>query len=179
MGPALLLTPLSPAVGPEGRLSPGVSPQGRLAAMSPGARAGAGSFRDRVWSEDLSLAVRQSETGDCNLLSQAVPHMPGSTAKPRQPTLPSGLSDDVAGAVSTVRLPLQPFRAFAFPIPTPLRFFTAASTSSVFIFPIGRRLFRRSFPLSMSGWCVAGPSRAIAQPAIYPLSGQLPVDKSG
>ena len=56
MGPALRLTPLSPAVGPEGRFTPGVwMPAQRplreleLASVSPGARAGAGSVggRDR------------------------------------------------------------------------------------------------------------------------------------
>jgi hypothetical protein len=73
MGPALLPTPLSPAVGPEGRLSPDVSRASCLGsgAMSPGARAGAGSVGGWVRSEDPSLASGGSETGLPFLDSQA------------------------------------------------------------------------------------------------------------
>ena len=64
MGSALLPTPLSPAVGPEGRLSPDVSRASCLGsgAMSPGARAGAGSVGCEVRSEDCDLALASSET---------------------------------------------------------------------------------------------------------------------
>ena len=64
MGSAMLPTPLSPAVGPEGRLSPDVSRASCLGsgAMSPGARAGAGSGGCEVRSEDCDLALGSSET---------------------------------------------------------------------------------------------------------------------
>ena len=66
MGPALLPTPLSPAVGSRRnayRLAcPALRPKAS-SGMSPGARAGAGSVVGQVQSEDPSFALGSSETG--------------------------------------------------------------------------------------------------------------------
>jgi hypothetical protein len=65
MGPALRPTPLSPACGPRRTLNAWrlrvAAPKGRLA-MSPGARAGAGSVGGRMKSEDSSKPLGGSAT---------------------------------------------------------------------------------------------------------------------
>lgn len=181
MGPALRPTPLSPACGPRRtlnawRLSRG-SPEGSLA-MSPGARAGAGSVGGRMRSEDLFQTSGGSATGlSARLINwfgnagHRFSIRAGRQARPAD-RAPSRFQRSESCGVR---------RRFGFHSST-ARHLTVASSAV----PKSLRLsgcypvhLKSQSPLSMVGECASRPSRATANRPTYPLSRRLPVDNGG
>ena len=188
MGPALLPTPLSPAVDhPEGtmliawRVSDRPLPEGAgHPDMSPGARAGAGLVPwSSVWSEDRCCSTWRP-------VRWRRLHLPASLAVP--PAASCLLPHRYPAASSLP--PITVYRGFSGPfrlspkVPT-FHSSTATSCHRVEIASVSVSLYRQAiqrgdpFSLSMSGECADRPSRARARACTYPLSAQLPVDKGG
>jgi hypothetical protein len=189
----LRLTPLSPACGScrsrkldawRFNAAPCSAPKSHavIGLSSPGARAGAGSVGDWVWSRGPPLPPGGSETG-LSTRALAAPHCP--KALPNLGTGPEFRPSDFAPSrLQRSGIRITPGRILSF---TSSRSSTTRHLAVVslrfqnpfFLAGLSAFVSEGPIPVSMSGRCAAGAIRASAGPSSYPLSARMPVDKAG